>query len=554
MEQETTSQSAAIKVAGGIFASRILGLMREGSIAYFFGVGPHADVLQTAFRGPNLLQNLLGEGTISAAFIPLYSKMLAEGRAEEAGRFAGAIFGLLLALAGGLCLLGFVFAKPIVSVLTPGWVNDAALVASGELAINRFDLAVKAVRIIFPMTGILVLSAWALGILNSHRRFFLPYFAPVFWNASIIAALFAGAQWLIGEPRGDISDSGLNRLLLTACFGALFGGALQFLVQLPLVIRLLKGFRFSFSLKAPGVRQALRAFGPVVGGRGVAQVSAYLDLLLGSFLAAGALSALRYALTLFILPISLFGMSVAASELPELSRIEQADLKTFMERLNRSLRQIMFLVVPTFVGYLALGYLLVGVLYQRGNFGVNNNWLVYAVLAGYTFGLLATTASRLLQNACYALHDTKTPAKIAVLRVVVSAALAVPLMFFLDQFSIAGTVGTAPQPSPLYFGAVGLALGSALGAWVELWRLSAFLHHRLENFSLPWGQIGKMLGLALLALVPALGLWYVLPAWHIALQALLVVGTYGVTYLILAHVFDITEMEAWLGQVLRRFR
>ena len=172
-----------------IFSCRVFGLIREASLGFFFGAGPHADVFRTALRGPNVLQNLLGEQTLSVSFIPVYSRMLEEGREEEAGRFAGAVFGLLAALAAALALTGILLAKPIVALLAPGFLGDAAQVAAGTAAVDRYPLAVAAVRFIFPMTGLLVLSAWAMGVLNSHRRFFLPYFAPEVWNASIIAAL-----------------------------------------------------------------------------------------------------------------------------------------------------------------------------------------------------------------------------------------------------------------------------------------------------------------------------------------------------------------------------
>ncbi|PSQ78905.1 MAG: murein biosynthesis integral membrane protein MurJ, partial [Bacteroidetes bacterium QH_7_62_13] len=111
-----TKNSEAGSVAAGILSSRILGLLRERTVAYFFGVGAHADVWQMVFKSPNLLQNLLGEGTISAAFIPIYSRLVEEGRQEDAGRFAGAIFGLLLAVAGGMALIGIVLAEPIVGI------------------------------------------------------------------------------------------------------------------------------------------------------------------------------------------------------------------------------------------------------------------------------------------------------------------------------------------------------------------------------------------------------------------------------------------------------
>lgn len=547
-----------MSVAAGIFASRIVGFVRESVVAYFFGVGPHTDVFRMAFRGPNVLQNLLGEGTISASFIPVYSRMLEEGRAQEAGRFAGAVFGLMLVIVAVFVLLGMALAEPIVTVLTPGFVDDAAKVAAGELAIDRFALTVQGVRIIFPMTGLLVLSAWALAILNSHRRFLLPYFAPVVWNVAIIGALFGMAFVLMENPltfrtEGGVPLDTLTQLLFAAFYGALIGGGLQFAVQLPLVFREMTGFRFSLSTKVKGVREALHAFGPVVAGRGAYQISTWIDMILASIIAAGAVGALGYAQVLYVLPISLFGMSVAASELPELSRIDDDERAAFLQRIQRSLRQIMFLTVPTFIGYLAFGLPLIRGLFERGRFGYTDSWLIYAILGGYTIGLLATTASRLLQNVYYAVQDTKTPAKIAVLRVVISTALAVPLMFYLDRFAVASFVGTTPQEEPLFFGAVGLALGSALGAWVELWRLGTVLRRRID-FRMPWRSMLTMIGVAVLSAGPAALLWWFLPDWSTLIVAVLVVGSYGLLYLALARLFKFDEMDAWVGRLLRSFR
>ncbi len=553
-------ESSASAIAGGIFASRVMGLLRQRTLGYFFGVGAHADVFVAALRAPNILQNLLGEGTISATFIPTYVKLLDEERPEAAGRFAGAIFGLLLVTAFGLALLGVIFAPVIAAVFVPGWLNDSVLVAQGELPVDRYSLTVTAIRIIFPMTAILVLSAWALGILNSHRRFFLPYFAPVLWNIAIIAGFFIGGILLIPDvldiPAQTLLPTGtLNRILIAGCFGALAGGFLQFVVQLPLVIATLKGFEFSISTRVEGVRKALRAFGPVVAGRGVYQLSAYLDLLLGGFLAAGAISAIGFAQTLYMLPISLFGMSVAASELPELSRIKQAQIRSFVDRIQRSMRQMLFLTIPTVFGYLAFGFLLVAALFRTGSFGNNDTWLVFFVLCAYSLGVVATAASRLLQNSFYAADDTKTPAKIAVLRVVVSALVAVPFMFWLDQFSVSAVVGFEPPAEPRFLGAVGLALGSAAGAWAELVWLKRKLSNRLERLSFPAMRSIVMAGLALVALAPGALVWWLLPAdWHPFFQAVPVIATYGAAYLGLAFALHFSEMDAWTAQVRNRFR
>ena len=240
--------------------------MREKVVAYFFGLGAHYDVFQLAMKGANLLNNLLGEGTLSASFIPIYSKMLEEGREKDAGRFAGAIFGLLLATLAVVTCIGVLAAKFIVTLIAPGFLGDAALVATGEIPIDRFDLAVQAFRITVPMAAFLALSAWALGVLNSHRKFFLPYFAPTLMNVAVIVALLIAGMTYIDNP---ISNGGvavvpvpvLNKLLIAAVLGALVGGVLQFAVQLPLVFRLIRGFRLSFSTAVDGVKNAINAFG-----------------------------------------------------------------------------------------------------------------------------------------------------------------------------------------------------------------------------------------------------------------------------------------------------
>jgi len=557
------SGGGASRVAAGILSSRLLGFVRQALYAHFFGVSAHADVVETAFRSPNLLQNLLGEGTVSASFIPIYSRMLEEGREEDAGRFAGAILGLLIAVAALAVALGVFFAAPIVAVLAPGFLADATDPAA---TVDRYQLTVTCVRIVFPMAGVLVLSAWALGVLNSHRRFFLPYFAPVLWNVAILTALVGAAVAILGSPFSGATveaagNPARDSLLLAICWGALVGGFLQFAVQLPLVARELKGFRLSLSTKVEGVMEAIRATGPVLAGRGVHQVSSYLDLVLASWLAAGAPSSLRYAQLLALLPVSLFGMSVAAAELPELSRLGLQDEKRFARRVERSARQMLFLVLPTAVGYLAFGLLLVGVVYRRGAFGGSDQWLVYLVLAAYTLGLAATTQSRLLQNSFYADGDTKTPAKVAVLRMVVGALVAVPTMMLLDRYSVAnvveglGTVsGGELGGSTLYLGAVGLAVGSAVAAWIELGALRAALRGRIEGLHLPLAAAGRMIALAAASALPAAGLWWLLAGRPLLLVAPAVVGLYAALYLGAAYFLKFDELDAWAGKFIRRFR
>ncbi len=543
--------SGARFVALGILLSKLGGLAREMVFARFFGVGPHADVLRSAFRAPNALQNLLGEQTLSAAFIPFYSRMLAEGRREEAGRFAGAVFGLLVATVSALVLLCVIFAPAIVSVLAAGFRADAAEVAAGQASVDRFALTVRAVRIVFPMTGLMVLSAWALGVLNSHRRFLLPYLSPLVWNASIVGALlWAAGGW---RSTGAPSLDQLERWLFAAFLGALAGGLAQFGVQLPLVLRLMRGFRVTLSRRVAGVREALAALGPALAGRGVVQLSAYLDIFLASWLATGAPSAIGYAVMLINLPLGAFGMSVAAAELPELSSSDPAKAgRQVAERVDRALRQSAFVVVPSIVGYLAFGFLVAGLVFRGGSFSEQGNLLVYLVLAAYTLGLLPSVISRLLQNTFYALRDTRTPARVAGVRLAASAALGTILMLVLDRFSVAGTFAIAAAGPDLYLGAVGLAVAGSAGAWCELALLRRALVRRLPELRLPVRYIAGRFGVAAVVSVPGFALWALAPADGVAAQALLVLPVYALCYLGLAWWSRSPELDLWLGRLGRR--
>jgi putative peptidoglycan lipid II flippase len=501
-----TGRRSSALVAGGILLSRLAGLVRERVIAAYLGTGFTVDAFRAASRIPNLLQNLLGEGVLSASFIPVYARLLAQGDEEEAGRVAAAVAGLLTAVAGALVVVGVVFARPLTAVLAAGYTGE------------RFELTVTLVRILTPGLGLLVLSAWCLGVLNSHRRFFLSYVAPVLWNVAQIAVLVAVAT------RGLSQSS----LAVALAWGALAGAALQLGVQLPAVRSLVRTLRPSLDARRPTVRTVLRRFGPAVAGRGVVQLSAYVDLFLASFLAVGAVAALTYAQVFYLLPISLFAMSVAAAELPELSRIGEAPAgggpadgsggEALRGRLQEGLGRVAFYVVPTAVAYLVLGDLVVGALLQTGRFDAGDTRLVWYVLGAFSLGLVATTASRLLQNGLYALGDTRTPARIAGVRVALAAALGAVLMLQLDRVVLAGPglggldlAGELPALTPLpaevrdatagslRLGAVGLALASATAAWAELALLRRRLAARVGAVRLGGGRLVPVLAAGLVA-------------------------------------------------------
>jgi putative peptidoglycan lipid II flippase len=542
-------------VGGGILLSRLAGLARERVIARYLGVGLAVDAFRAAVRIPNLLQNLLGEGVLSASFIPVYARLLDEAEEneqshEEAGRVAGAIAGLLAALAGTLALIGVVLARPITTLLTPGF--------EGE----RLDLTVTLTRIMFPGVGFLVLSAWCLGILNSHRRFFLSYVAPVLWNGAQIAVLVALGM------RGWASED----LAVALAWGAFAGGALQLLVQLPAVRQLAGPVRVTLRTDLGGVRDTVRRFLPVVAGRGVVQLSAYVDLLLASLLVVGAVSAIGYAQVFYLLPISLFGMSVAAAELPEMARAESQEPDLMRDRIEEGLARIAFFVVPCVAVYTVAGDLVVGALLQTGEFGPEETRLVWYVLVAFSIGLVATTGSRLIQNALYAVGDTRSPAQIATIRVVVAVVLGIVLMFQLDRIAIVGpgfdVIGDLPAPmrplpeatrssddGPLRLGAVGIAAAAGLAAWLELALLRRRLAPVTGSVRLGGGHLGRTVVAAGAAAAVAAGLRQLVLDLHPIAGAVIALTPAGLVYVALTRLLRVPEADALvrpLGRFVRR--
>ena len=294
--QPSSSKRFAFLVASGILLSRLAGLVRDRVFAHYFGDSDAADVFKAAFRIPNFLQNLFGEGVLSASFIPVYANLLAREDKEEARKTAGAVAALLALSTSLLVLLGVLSAPWLIDAIAPGF--------HGE----KRELTVLLVRILFPGAGLLVCSAWCLGVLNSHRKFFLSYTAPVLWNIAMIAGMIA-----FGVGRTQ------NSLVVITAWASVVGSALQVAVQLPTVLKLLGGLKLSLAHEAESVRTVIRNFFPVFVSRGVVQISAYIDAFLASWLPTGAVAALAYAQTLYTLPVSLFGMSVSAAELPLMS-------------------------------------------------------------------------------------------------------------------------------------------------------------------------------------------------------------------------------------------
>lgn len=516
---------SAFAVGAGIFASRVIGFVRDRVFAHYLGNDVAAGAFRAALRIPNLLQNLFGEGALSASFIPVYAKLLADDQKEQARQVASLVFAALMLLVSVLVLLGVQFADPLTSLLAPGFASDVR------------QLTVQLVRIMLPGMGLLVLSAWCLGVLNSHRRFFLSYAAPVVWSGAMIASLL-----IYG---GDV---------VALAWATVVGALVQFLVQLPAAWRASGGIVIALRPHAAARRVALN-FVPAVMSRGVVQISAYIDQILASYLGPAVVAGIGYAQTLYMLPMSLFGMAVSAAELPAMAGVvgqDEAVKHTLRMRQEAGLRRIAFFVVPSAVGFLLLGDVFLSTLFETGRFGREAVLDVWWILAGSSVALLAGTQGRLITSGLWALGDTRTPLRLSILRVTVAAIL--------------GTVAAFPLRALWQLdanqAAAGLSLASSLAGWLELNLARRALRARIGAFNMNYRATAVLALFAALAagtarggrsllLVGALGLspgW----SWPPWLLGGSVLALYGALYLVMTYAYGELQARQLLAGLKRR--
>ncbi|MDB6080212.1 MAG: mviN [Akkermansiaceae bacterium] len=523
-------RGGAVFVAAGIFLSRIAGLIRARVFAHYFGLSDSADVFNAALKIPNFLQNLLGEGVLSASFIPVYARLLGEKKSVEADRVAGVIATLLALVASLLALLGVFLAPYMTTLIAPGFAPD------------KLAQTVRCVQILFPSVALLVMSAWCLGVLNSHRRFFLSYIAPVVWNAAIIGALliFGGRQ-------------SLEQLARTACYGLLAGSLLQFAVQLPTVIKLAPDLKFGVDWTSQNVRLVLKSFSGVVVGRGVVQISAYIDMILASWLPKGVTTLLTNAQTLYLLPVSLFGMSVSAASLAEMSRDQsggddEANYQKLRTRLDTGLRQIAFFIVPSTAVFIFLGDILAAAIFQSGEFKADSVRYLWLTLAGSGVGLLASTLGRLYSSTFYALRDTRTPLRFAVVRVVLTTVLGTLCGIYVPRWL--GVDGM--------WGSMGLTASAGVAGWIEFTLLRRALNRRIGNTGLDVSFLARLWVPALVAALAGWAMKYltgmVNQSFHLhpIVVAILVFADFGIFYFGGTLLAGVPQSQALYRTVLRR--
>jgi len=406
----------ALSVIGlSTLASRILGLVREMVIAFYFGAGMTTDAFFVAFQIPNTFRRLMAEGSLTIAFIPVFAETMIKKGRQEAFRLANSAFTALTFILIILSFAGVIFAAPLVKIMVPGY--DAIQ--------GKVELTVLLTRIMFPYIFFISLVAFCMGILNSLKHFAAPALAPVLLNLSMIFSV------VILFPHLDLP-------IMALAVGVILGGFLQLSFQIPFLAK--KGVRLvsSFNFGNPALRKIGRLMLPAIFGSAVYQVNIYIIRFLASFLPQGSVSYLFYASRLLEFPLGIFVFALSSAILPSFSDLavknERSKLK---ETFLFSFRLAMFIIIPAMVGLVILRTPIIHTLFERGSFTSETTIQTSVALLYYALGLWAIAGVRVTVPVFYALHDTKTPVLVGVVTVVANILFSLLLMEHLQHGGLA---------------------------------------------------------------------------------------------------------------------
>ncbi len=456
-EDHRSIAGAAGLIGAATFSSRILGLIRDIILARLLGASASADAFFVAYRVPNLLRELLAEGSMSSAFIPVFTEYHTLRTKRETWELASAAFTTLLSIVTLITLIGVVVAPTIVWLLAPGFHDEP----------TQLEMTTILTQVMFPYLIFISLAALTMGMLNSLRAFAAPALAPVFFNICVIAAALFLAP-LLDEP------------VIGVAIGVVVGGLAQFVMQLPSVHK--RGFLFQwrFDLSHPGVRRIGWLIVPSLLGTSVTQINITVNTILASYFDGGP-TYLFYGMRLIQFPLGIFGVALATAILPTLSaQAAKGSMDELRQTVGFGLRMISFIILPAMAGLMLLRVPIVHLFFEHGAFTAADTAGTAVALLGYAVGLWAFAGMRIIVAAFYSMQDTKTPAIAAVTAMFINILLALWLM------------------GPLEY--AGLALATALSAMVNITILVSVLTSRLGGID--WWHFGQSFGRALIATIP----------------------------------------------------
>jgi len=465
---------AAGLMSSGTFISRVMGFIRDITMANFFGTTGVSDSFFLAFKIPNMLREIFAEGSMSAAVVPVLTGYEKDDP-KDARRLVRVLLGFVLLVVGAICILGIVFAGPIVSVIGYGLLKDP------EKA-GTFALAVSQVRVMMPFLLLVSLATMLMAALNTKRVFFLPALSPAMFNLTLIATIFA----LAGS---------MDQPIMAAAIGVVLGGLMQFLVQTPSYKSIGGSLKPSFAFKHPGLKKIGILVLPVTVGMAVSQINIVVGAFLALLLPEGSLTYLFYSMRLTQFPIGVFGVAMGIAVLPSLSsHAHEGDMESLKEDFSFALRLLFFIGVPAMAGLMALRVPIIATLFQRGEFTSASTAGTAQALLYYSFGIWATMGVKVLASTFYSLKDTRTPVKAAVAALTANVLLSIWLM------------------GPMLH--AGLALAQSISAILNFTLLFLFLRSSLKGFD-SWRILRSLVQAAVAATVMGLvgSLVARLPLW-----------------------------------------
>jgi putative peptidoglycan lipid II flippase len=515
MEQKTLTRHAG-KTAFGTTLSRILGYIRDMLVANFFGAGMFADAFYAAFRIPNLFRRMLGEGSFSAAFIPVFSQYLHTKEKSETQKLLNAVFTALFLLLVLISILGIFFSPYLVKILVWGFSNDP----------EKFQLTIELTRLMFPFILFICLAAFLLAILNTLSSFFLPALAPASLSVAEIFYMLALIPVII-TPQNQIKGLAI---------AVIAGGALHFFIQYPVLKKLGWHLKFHLDLKHPGIKKIAFLMIPSIIGLSVDQINAFVDNICASFLDSGSITALYYSNRVMQLPLAIFGLALATVSLPAMSKAAALrDIDGVKKSLTFSIKLCIFALLPAAFGLMTIGLPIVQVLFQRGRFDFAASIITDNALFYYCLGLPAYAITKLLANAFYSFQDTKTPVKTAAASMILHVILCIILMF------------------PMGVG--GLALATSICAYFNLALLSFFLIKKIGKFEFEeiLSTTAKSTFSSIIASLSAWLVWFNLDI-NIYVGVFASILTAAVVFVAICKILKLPELEICLDIILRRHK
>lgn len=547
-KQTSVARSAGI-VSIAVMFSRVLGLVREMIFARYFGAGFLYDAYVVAFRIPNVLRDLFAEGALSVAFVKVFTDYQINKGEKEAWRLASLVLNLLAVVMSVICIVGIIFSKQFVGLIADGFSPEKAA------------LATTLTQIMFPFIMLVALAALAMGVLNTKGVFGIPASASTVFNiVSIIVGLgvaywLSGGGWAESNDKTAIPDFASQWAIIGMAIGTLLGGAAQFLMQIPSLIRV--GFRFTpiLSFADEGVRKVLALMGPAIIGTSAVQVNVMINTYFVSEI-NGANSWLSYSFRLMQLPIGVFGVAVGTAAIPVMSRLaSEGKIKDLRDTISSSVNLVFLLTLPSACGLIILGEPIVRMIYERGKFDSMDTSMTAAALAGYSVGLTGYAAIKILSPAFYALNDAKTPMIIALASIGVNLIGSYFLREWLSQY------GVTPE-TPHGYGHVGVALATSIVALVNFFALALILRKRIKRLN------GRdiMFSFLKIAVASAIMSAAAYGSYHLLLgnfgsatltlkiiEAFVPIAAGATSFVIAAKILKVTELEQALGTIRRKF-